>query len=536
MVQSWDKPTLPTHTLHTANPLKKVQWRPGHDTEIAIVPAFQNTSSAAVDAKTVSASQSSVEDPDEVDQEPHIEIWDVRRHYVAKYALASNDGAAIALEWSDENTIVTAYQNGTFGQMDIKQNCKLPLERIPRNVMAWNARGELAYAIDRFKSGEVPFDDLSVHPIPSRKKLINRKPEFSSHWDKVGQKQKSVSDDPYEPQQAVGVMPPIDPADESHFDLIAHGYRLEGESPETLCWWNAEVAESCGRLDDSRFWAFLRLYIEEFAQTRANDESQIFTNPFASKTNPTTTTTTSPRGHTLNMSATPKSIPLKRLEQNLDVEELTLSSSSSSASSCSSDSDSTDRETTTAPNRSRFLAFAPPDNRRLSESVMASSMISSTLTAIPAGQTSARTTPRTLFAQVIGPAGVRAKPRTNSSNSNSNSNGYSDYPDPYGVVPGTPPSNRMSVSRIITRPTEKGHASLSTSSKASPVASKRPSPQVNANRNVAAPPRVSLGDASMIPNSDGEYVDEDWVRYKNQRAETVLEWWKCYVNDVSISG
>jgi len=79
---------------------------------------------------------------------------------VAKYAVASSDGAAIALEWSDDNTIMTAHQNGMFVQADIRPSSKLPLEDIPRNVMGWNARGELAYAIDRFKSGEVPFDDL----------------------------------------------------------------------------------------------------------------------------------------------------------------------------------------------------------------------------------------------------------------------------------------------------------------------------------------------------------------------------------------
>lgn len=163
MSNTWEKPTSPTHTLHTAYPLRKIQWRPGHDTEIAIVPSFQNTSSSSVDPKIGSIPQglgAHPAHPYQIDLDPHIEIWDVRRHNVAKYAVASSDGAAIALEWSDDNTIMTAHQNGMFVQADIRPSSKLPLEDIPRNVMGWNARGELAYAIDRFKSGEVPFDDL----------------------------------------------------------------------------------------------------------------------------------------------------------------------------------------------------------------------------------------------------------------------------------------------------------------------------------------------------------------------------------------
>ena len=362
--------------------------------------------------------------------------------------------------------------------------------------------------------------------------LICSKTEFTSHYDKVGQKQKGISDDPYEPLQAVGVMPPIDPIDESHLDFVAHGYKLEGDAPEKLCWWNSEVAESCGKLDDARFWSFLRLYIEEFTEHSPEHQAQMFTNPFSSKSNPNTTTNMSPRGPTQSISETPKPIPLERLDENLDVEELTLSSSSSSTSSCSSD-DSTDKPVSTAPHRSRFLAFAPLDNRRLSESINAASLQSS-VTVIPPNNSSARATPRTLLAQVVGQSGGRGKQRSGSSNSNSNSNsvGYSDYPDPYGVVPGTPPS-RMTASRILANPTEKGFTSISTSSKASPIASKRPSPHINANSNNVQPPRTSIGDPTLDPSREGGYIETEWSKYKRQRADTVLEWWRCYVNDVS---
>lgn len=148
MTQSWDKPPTPLHTLHTAYPLRRVSWRPSKATELAIVPLTQPLGSTP-DSDEPSA-----------DDDAHIEIWDVRRHYIAKYALSTSDGTAVDVAWGDNaSTLVTAFQNGVMAQLDMRDR-SLPLEAIPRQLVAWNAHGELAYGLDRFRPGEIPFDDL----------------------------------------------------------------------------------------------------------------------------------------------------------------------------------------------------------------------------------------------------------------------------------------------------------------------------------------------------------------------------------------
>jgi hypothetical protein len=160
MSLQWDKPASPVHVLHTAYPLQSIQWRPGHDTELAIIPSSQPTPSASVDPSLGSAPQGLGSGQQQVDDEAHLEVWDVRRHYVAKYAIGTTDGAAASLHWADDDTIVTAFRNGTFSQMDIRPSRTIPLDSVPRNITAWNKRGEMAFAMDRFKLGEMPFDDL----------------------------------------------------------------------------------------------------------------------------------------------------------------------------------------------------------------------------------------------------------------------------------------------------------------------------------------------------------------------------------------
>lgn len=148
MSQSWDKPPIPLHTLHTAHPVRRVSWRPSRPTELAIVPM------------SLPVLGSEFEVGESTDTDAHIEIWDVRRHYIAKYALPSSDGVAIDIAWGeDSSSIVTAFQNGVLAQLDVRERT-LPLEGIPRQLVGWSPHGEIVYGLDRFKAGEIPFDDL----------------------------------------------------------------------------------------------------------------------------------------------------------------------------------------------------------------------------------------------------------------------------------------------------------------------------------------------------------------------------------------
>lgn len=157
MSESWDRPPIPVHSLHTAYPLRRVAWRPDHDTELAIVPLNQPLATSSIDPSIASTPQGPDSHP--FDSDVHLEIWDVRRHYIAKYALPTQDGSAVDVAWSDDSSLVACFRDGGFAQLDEKHRF-VPLDTIPRQVMAWSTKGELAYALDRFTPGEVPFDDL----------------------------------------------------------------------------------------------------------------------------------------------------------------------------------------------------------------------------------------------------------------------------------------------------------------------------------------------------------------------------------------
>jgi hypothetical protein len=99
-------------------------------------------------------------DSGETDDDAHIEIWDVRRHHIAKYALPTADGTAVDVAWGDDPAgLVTAFQSGVMAQLDSRERT-LPLESVPRQLVSWSPQGEIVYGLDRFKAGEIPFDDL----------------------------------------------------------------------------------------------------------------------------------------------------------------------------------------------------------------------------------------------------------------------------------------------------------------------------------------------------------------------------------------
>jgi len=156
MSQSWDRPPTPVHSLHTAYPLRRLAWRPGHETELVIVPLEAPSSSGPSDPSADSVQQGLDLHPQ--DGDAHLEIWDVRRHYVAKFALPTQDGSAVEVAWTYDN-LIACFRDGVFAQLDLKHRT-IPLEQVPRQIMAWSAREELAYGLDRFKVGEIPFDDL----------------------------------------------------------------------------------------------------------------------------------------------------------------------------------------------------------------------------------------------------------------------------------------------------------------------------------------------------------------------------------------
>jgi hypothetical protein len=160
MNQSWtDKVPAPVHVLHTAHPLRRISWRPEHSTEIAIVPMPISLTNASMEAAATPAKKAEHLTPFVAEHDSHLEIWDVRRHYIAKYALPTLGGFAVDIAWDSGGGLAACFQHGDFAIHDIRDQT-LPLEDITRNTMAWNSKGEVAFTLDLFKQGEIPFDDL----------------------------------------------------------------------------------------------------------------------------------------------------------------------------------------------------------------------------------------------------------------------------------------------------------------------------------------------------------------------------------------
>ncbi|KAG8688260.1 hypothetical protein FRC11_005775 [Ceratobasidium sp. 423] len=305
--------TQPIHTLHTTHAVKQVAWRPGHETEIAVVhltPGISSqktgilgstTSLAGVDmslqihghgTKTpmlssspashfisrgpshrqralshsenliTSASADNLVQLGTTSQNPQptaydgdadrIEIWDVRRNWVAKYVLGDSvtDGPVTELVWPNGSSrtavsgsaLWAAYASGTFVQHDTR-NVFRPLDSIPRSGVTWETRGVVAFAVDSIERGEVPFDDVRPN---ARTMFLNR-----------GGREKSVSDPPYVPRTQVKGSVPIPSFELGVFVKLARAYLFGGAPREDICLHNAQAALEAGQYRASQAWQML---------------------------------------------------------------------------------------------------------------------------------------------------------------------------------------------------------------------------------------------------------------------------------------
>ncbi|CAE6433891.1 unnamed protein product [Rhizoctonia solani] len=317
-VKIWDMngpqmATQPSHTLHTTHAVKQVAWRPGYETEIAIVhmtPGISpqkagvlgsTTSLAGIDmnlqihghgAKTPMLSSSPAShfitrgpshrqralshsetlitsnsadnlvqlgttsqnsQPAAYDGDgDRIEIWDVRRNWVAKYVLGDSvaDGPVTELVWphggsrtaAPGSALWVAYTSGIFAQHDAR-NVYRPLDSIPRSGVTWETRGVVAFAVDSIERGEIPFDD--VRPS-ARTAFLNK-----------GGREKSVTDPSYIPRTQVKGSVPIPSFELGVFVKLARAYMFGGASREDMCLHNAQAALEAGQYRASQAWQLL---------------------------------------------------------------------------------------------------------------------------------------------------------------------------------------------------------------------------------------------------------------------------------------
>jgi hypothetical protein len=302
-----------------------------------------------------------------------------------------------------------------------------------------------------------------------------------------------------------------------------------------------QIALECGRPDDARLWTLLNMLIMEFAPTANRDsfDEEIFTHPLESIKRMPTPEEMSPRGHGKGESSPVLStdipftstyiqpIALQRVDDEMeDVEEL-LSTNSSSASNSSSSS-----YAKPAKSKSRFLSFVPPDIS--SAPTLLNSSDSNESSPNP-NHPHFRDSTATV---IISPATVLLNNNYNKSNpvsvaisksSSSNSSSAADWPDPYGVLPGssTPRTQIQTQNQ-----TQAGNVNASTDTSASTV--KRNSGQGLQQGMRSSPMIEAKGSGKEVVVKD-LVLDKEVREYKEERLRVLRRWWEGCIDDVSGS-
>ncbi|KAL1761750.1 hypothetical protein FB107DRAFT_200662 [Schizophyllum commune] len=216
-VRVWDVASLRnTYTLRPARAPRRAIWRPGSETELALMPA----------------------EPAETDT---VDIWDVRRGWIAKWAIPGTalDGGVAGIAFGGTDALWTQHTSGAFVQYDLRE-CTRPLDTIPRVAAAWEPAGSLALVTDRPDPWEVPYDDVS----PERQVL----------------RPKTIGEPPFRPRtQTVATCVPTSQNDDLDiFVALARDYLFEGADKQLLIvTQTSQAAIRMGKLDVGQTWLLL---------------------------------------------------------------------------------------------------------------------------------------------------------------------------------------------------------------------------------------------------------------------------------------
>ncbi|KIY43394.1 hypothetical protein FISHEDRAFT_52780 [Fistulina hepatica ATCC 64428] len=265
-------PHKPTYTLHPSFPVRRILWRPSYACELAIVSNTEFSSGSNPDSTNTPTNALGLDfgEPDKTDAwspgpssaspsvaspKNHVldiggdpvEIWDVRRQWVAKWAVpasAAEGGAADIVFGCDEHVIWTVHSSGLFAQLDLRDSLR-PLDSVPRVAVAWDPAGPLAFVADRPCEWEVPYDDMYPlsQPQPS--------PGQTTH--------KALGDPKFLPRsQDVGTFTGEDESNHLEtFAKLAREYVFEGDEKAIICAHNANAAYEAGEPETAQMWMLL---------------------------------------------------------------------------------------------------------------------------------------------------------------------------------------------------------------------------------------------------------------------------------------
>ncbi|KAI0093423.1 hypothetical protein BDY19DRAFT_923627 [Irpex rosettiformis] len=269
------------YTMHTSFPIRRVAWRPGYDCELAITsyqdlaantqsnPSFDATTSSlglissSPRASFLSQMMSGEEPKSESSTPPNdsngghpIEIWDVRRGYVAKWTVRGSavEGGVTDIAFADSHTLWAQHFSGTFQQLDLRYSTRA-LDAIPRLAVSWDPTGSLVFVADSPKHWEIPYDDIH----PDKRPYVKRKV-------------KTLGSKPYSPtSQTLGILTGQPLTDDlEYFAKLAHAYEYEGRDKVALCARNATVAFDVGKHDAAQTWLLLASLLTDVVPQTTN--------------------------------------------------------------------------------------------------------------------------------------------------------------------------------------------------------------------------------------------------------------------------
>lgn len=193
----------PVYAMHTSFPVRRVAWRPNYECEL-VVSSYQDVAAGVQTGQSFDSSASGLgllssspkssfgllssheeireEDPLAHSSNPvgnPIEIWDVRRGYVAKWTVrgsAVEGGVTGTLNFlilcsifltnvvsdvvfADSHTLWAQHYSGTFSQLDLRYSMRT-LDAIPRTAATWDPTGSLVFVSDHPQKWEIPYDDV----------------------------------------------------------------------------------------------------------------------------------------------------------------------------------------------------------------------------------------------------------------------------------------------------------------------------------------------------------------------------------------
>lgn len=312
---------------------------------------------------------------------------------------------------------------------------------------------------------------------------------------------------------------------------------------------DVQIATMCGRVDDARCWSLVRQLIQDVSPPAGDGFADNVFNQSSTEGAAIKSPPPSPRGRSASFTKSPQTV----LQANslpsprpIQLERAVLSEDSASEAaeellSEASASSTSVAETSPRGRKTRFLSFVPPG------------------TESPAAKQDLQASTSTLMATSSAKQNTQDRSNRLRPHFARRHSSFSDddaYPDPYGIShvernrqssthsarssnktsPSLMPDKRVSTMRAspIVLPNkmsqDQGSASGSGSNRPSLAGSARPSLAGSARPSAFG---VKKDKSGLVPTSQG-WMDPDALdRYRDDRSEPILQWWRSYVDDVS---